>query len=477
MAMHQDDKRRRGFSIPYPRFEESKKALVSRAGLQALLHIFDSTDLGEEFRKCLPEEGSNRSCGNYELGLLLIASLLSGHDSIDDLEEFDDDELLDSLFGGKVPTAKTMGNFLRRFEPRHIEELKRFLTKMGYTLRNHTRGVHPHKGEKIPYFKMDGTCHEQHGRQMEGCGWMKTSSDKSVYGYASLTIFDELGFCYAGELLPAAHPKGRPAELLDQVLSPLRGKKIENTFEKVAHISGDSAYLIEEVLRVCLSHHTTFTIAAPKTINWHQFVDSSSCSWVSWDYSQEELQKLHKKKQSPTECYVARWHWSPGWSEGKLKFPVVIKKQWRADEVFGESCGYFHYHAVATNQDLSQKSYQSVIEDYRPRADVENMIKEFKIGFDAKHLPCLKMSANEVYFLFVLMAQNLIRWAALLEQPDKPHFSKKIRRKLITAPAQLLVGGRQLTLRVKSKFLKEVSLFLYGSADRVRKIHWTGCRM
>jgi hypothetical protein len=88
------------------------------------------------------------------------------------------------------------------------------------------------------------------------------------------------------------------------------------------------------------------------------------------------------------------------------------------------------------------------------------MIKEFKIGFDAKHLPCLKMSANEVYFLFVLIAQNLIRWAAVLEQPNKPLFSKKIRRKLITAPAQLLVGGRQLTLRVKKKFLKEVNSFL-----------------
>src|SRR5690606_32839933 len=95
-----------------------------------------------------------------------------------------------------------------------------------------------------------------------------------------------------------------------------------------------------------------------------------------------------------------------------------------------------------------------------PRADVENMIKEFKINFDAKHLPCLKMSANEVYFLFVLISQNLIRWAAVLEQPDKPHFSKKIRRKLITAPALILRGGRQFTLRVKTKFLQEVNHFL-----------------
>ena len=91
---------------------------------------------------------------------------------------------------------------------------------------------------------------------------------------------------------------------------------------------------------------------------------------------------------------------------------------------------------------------------------MENQIKEFKINFDAKHLPCLKMSANETYFLFVLISQNLIRWAAVLDQPDKPHYAKKIRRKLINAPAQLLTGGRQFTLKVKEKFLKEVTTFL-----------------
>ena len=65
MVMHRDADPRKGFHIPRPKYEESKKALVGRAGLQALLHIFDSTDLGKDFAKCLPENGSNRSFGNY----------------------------------------------------------------------------------------------------------------------------------------------------------------------------------------------------------------------------------------------------------------------------------------------------------------------------------------------------------------------------------------------------------------------------
>ena len=196
------------------RLEEDKNGLFGQAGLQAILHIFTSTSLGEELRSCLPENGSNRSFGNYELGLLLIASLLSGHDCLDDLEKFDDDDLVENLFGKKIPTPKTMGNFLRRFRSEHIDGLKLFLTKMGYTLRDHARRVHPHKGEKIPHFKIDGTAHEQSGTQIEGVGWMKTSR-KSVFGLASQTVFDELGFCYAGELLPSTKPKGNSAQLLD----------------------------------------------------------------------------------------------------------------------------------------------------------------------------------------------------------------------------------------------------------------------
>jgi len=329
-----------GFRIAEAKFKQSKRSLVSRAGLHTLLSIFDSTDLGKEFAKCLPVDGSNRAFGSYQLGLLWIACLLSGFDAIDDIEEFDDDDLILSLFGGKTPTAKTMGNFLRRFSEQNICDLNLFMTKMGYTLREHVKLNHPHKGESIPHFKIDGTTHEQHGKQMEGCGWMKTSFDKSVYGYASQVLFDELGFCYAGELLEAKHPKGHPAELLEQVLSPLRGKKIESPFEKVADVSGDSAYLTESVIRVTQSNHATFTIAAPKTILWHNHLEQ--LEWKSWEYGEDQLEKWRKKKKSPPECLLGRWHWSPGFADDKLIFPVIVKKEWREDEVMGQSCGFYH---------------------------------------------------------------------------------------------------------------------------------------
>lgn len=247
-------------------------------------------------------------------------------------------------------------------------------------------------------------------------------------------------------------------KLLNQVLKPLRGEKLKTPFSKVARVSGDSAYLNEHTLLCIDGHHAIFTIAAPKTIKWQDSIESRD--WVDWEYSEDDLKAFIKKKTESPKCHLARWHWEPTWAEKKLKFPVVIKKEWREDEVMGQKCGSWHYHAVATNESLVHKKYQHVIEQYKPRADVENMIREFKLNFDAKNLPCQKFSANEVYFLFVLIAQNLIRWVALIEQPDKPHFSKKIRRKLIIAPGRILRGGRQFVMRVKKSFLTEVNRFI-----------------
>lgn len=131
-----------------------KKGLVGHSGLSTFIQMFSDSKLGDELSKCLPADGSNRSFGNYDLALLLIASLCTGHDCLDDTEEFEDD---------------------------HVDSLKQFLTKMGYTLRKHSKKVHPHKGDDLPHFKIDGTHHEQHGKKIEGTGWMVTSRDKSVF--------------------------------------------------------------------------------------------------------------------------------------------------------------------------------------------------------------------------------------------------------------------------------------------------------
>jgi hypothetical protein len=87
---------------------------------------------------------------------------------------------------------------------------------------------------------------------------------------------------------------------------------------------------------------------------------------------------------------------------------------------------------------------------------MENFIKEAKVNFDAYHLPCLSFQANHAFLLFILIAQNMLRWVSLMTKPDKPFFAKKLRRKFIFQAGKLTSHARQLVLRVSKTFKEEV---------------------
>jgi hypothetical protein len=103
-----------------------------------------------------------------------------------------------------------------------------------------------------------------------------------------------------------------------------------------------------------------------------------------------------------------------------------------------------------------------VYERYLSRANMENLIKESKVNFDAYHMPCLSFRANHAYLLLLLIAQNLLRWVALVTKPDKPHYAKKLRRKFIFSAGKLVSHAGQIALRVTEKFKLEVDRLLAG---------------
>ena len=77
-------------------------------------------------------------------------------------------------------------------------------------------------------------------------------------------------------------------------------------------------------------------------------------------------------------------------------------------------------------------------------------------------MPCLSFKANHAYLLFLLIAQNLLRWISLIHKPDKPHYAKKLRRKFIFNPGKLVSHAGQVCLRVTEKFKEEVDRLVEG---------------
>ena len=56
-----------------------------------------------------------------------------------------------------------------------------------------------------------------------------------------------------------------------------------------------------------------------------------------------------------------------------------------------------------------------------------------------------------------MVAHNLLRWAAIHDQPHRPKFSKKMRRMFIDIPGKMVSHGRTLTLKISAHALKEVN--------------------
>lgn len=338
-----------------------------------------------------------------------------------------------------MPSARAVGDWLRDFTPEHIEKLNSFLTRQALSCR---RQLAP---GTAPTFDMDSTAHEQSGQKMEGLAF----NYDGKWCLDSLVSFDELGLGYRMDLRPGnTFSSVGAAPMLEKIFSALPA-------EEEKHFRGDSAFCNEEVIRACLLKKAKFTITAHGNTGWEGELSEIS-SWAPWVYSEEELEKAAGKKRFLPKVELGSSYYQPSWSEN-LRFACVVKRTWvEGETLFG--AGHWKHYAVLTNRNLLTNGLQEIMEHHAKRGNSENFIREEKYGYDLKHFPCQKLSANHAYGLLALVAHNFLRTISLLYRPDKPHFSKKLRRRFVFLPGKLVRHARQLTMKIPERFRKEVLL-------------------
>jgi hypothetical protein len=437
----------------------TEEKLTAASGLSTIMEVFDQSPLSEGFKAALPKRSTanNRSAGSYRLGLIQLNSFIYGHDCLDDLEEFRDDPLLESVMKGETVAPRTMGDYLRDFETDNHSQMNGYLGLMSRTIRPQLIEVlpEPYRPRRAPTIDMDSTDHEQRGKKMDGLAY----NYKGIWGLYSEVAFDELGFCH-GVTLAAGNtkPGSTAAPLIEHCFKSYK-------FQDLKYFRADSAYCYEEVIRTLIRLGVTYTIAAnDATSGWRGHLDEVT-SWTPWSYSEEELKEAQKKEKQLPQVELGKFHWQPSWSDN-IRIPVVVKRTWhdagmKQEEKNGQMIllpvpAHWEYYGVITNWDLFQHSLQEVMAFYMKRGNAENFIREEKYGFDLKHFPCQELKANLAFAQLAMVAHNILRWVALVEKPDKPHFSKKIRRRYIYIPGKIVKHARQLILKVPTRFHEEV---------------------
>lgn len=431
--------------------------LTTASGLGTMLEIFDQSPLANEFRKCLPERVSHRSAGSYFLALMVMAGHLQGIDALSDLAELRDDPYIQKLFEDDVAAVRTIGDFLRDFELEHIEKLNGFLNFMS---RAAFKSLHVNLGDRIKsqdlIIDMDSTYHEHFGEKIEGVAW----NYKNEWSIETQVAFGSLGFCHGVQMRPGNTKSGTDAaSAIEKIFKDYR-TQAERKRAGIDYFRADSAYCNQDVIRACLKMGVFFTLTANQaTTGWKTQLEEQGLDWQPWQHSEADIKRAKDRDEELLKVEVARFHWQPSWSEETLLFPIVVKRTWvkiRDEKNQGDlfapdtikAQGQWDYYAVVTNFDLSKWSHQEVMEHHLKRGNAENFVKEEKYNFKLKNFPCQSLLANHAWVLLAQVAHNMIRWIALMDNPDKPHYAKKIRNKYVFIAGKVVAHARTLTLRV-----------------------------
>jgi hypothetical protein len=337
------------------------------------------------------------------------------------------------MLHGESNAARTMGDFLRDFTPENNEDLRKFLVQQSLFIRrqiNNTKPVH---------YNVDTTFHVQCGKKLEGLAY----NYKGQWGLDSQSVFDELGLCYGAELRAGNTKSGSDAiGIMTTALSDF-------SFQDEKYSHADSAYCHQEYIELQIRKGVKFTITAHEaTTGWSKHL-SEITDWAPWRFDLEYKKEALKRNQTLPKIEVGFFNWKPSWSDC-LRLPIVVKRTWNNEE------NAWDYYAVVTNYSLYKNSGQTVIESHNTRGNCENFIREEKYGFDLKHFPTKRLAANEAYLLLGMVAHNLLRWMALVLNPKKPAFSKKLRHQFIFRPGKIANHAGKIVLSVSKNFYQEV---------------------
>ena len=130
--------------------------------------------------------------------------------------------------------------------------------------------------------------------------------------------------------------------------------------------------------------------------------------------------------------------------------------------------GSYHYYVLVTND--HERSPDELERWHRAKANVENRIKEAKLGLGLDNLPCRGFHANWAYLLCTLLAYNLLCWLKLLALPpsERTSYAKRLRFRFIAIAATVGRSGRRLILRLAAGY-PLLNDFL-GALQRIRTL-------
>lgn len=148
---------------------------------------------------------------------------------------------------------------------------------------------------------------------------------------------------------------------------------------------------------------------------------------------------------------VVSFDWRPKTWQRERRF-VVRRDPLEPGKQLTLDSGAYHYYVLVSND--QERTADELERWHRGKANVENQIKEAKLGLGLDNLPCRGFHANWAYLLCTLLAYNLLCWLKLLALPERERssYAKRLRFRFIAVAATVGRSGRRLVLRLSASY-------------------------
>jgi Transposase DDE domain group 1 len=401
----------------------SSQRITSHAGLVLVRELFDRLGVAELI-DAITVKKRRRGYGPAQSVLALCETLIAGGDCLDDAALVRADEAQTTLRGHRLPDPTTLGRFLRSFTLGHLGQLNGSLDAL-------FARVHPLVGREQVTLDVDSTLVEHHGPAGSRQGTRGTYAGKVAW-HPLLCFIAETGeWLHAklrnGHAAPSTGARRFLGECLRRLPDDVR-----------VFLRADEGFYGKELLADLEGKDVTYAVGAPLLASVRARIgEISDDDWQPSSYR--------------AESEVASFVWKPKTWPIERRF-VVRRDPVAQGEQLSLEGREWHYWALVTND--GERSADELECWHRDKANVENRIKEAKLGRGLDNLPCHSFHANWAYLLITLLAYNLLTWLKLLALPEEERssYAKRLRFRFIAVAATVGRSGRRLVLRLQAAY-------------------------
>jgi DDE family transposase len=413
--------------------------LVSCAGLVPVMRLAERVGLGRAASELVRVPGSAGAHAGVKVSSI-VAGMLAGGDSIDDLDVIRHGALPELFDGGRAPS--TLGTFLRGFTWGHVRQLDAVARRCVVGLSEQTPLLAG--AETFAFLDLDSTIEQVYGYAKQGAEYGYTHV-RGLHPLVATLSTPIAAPVIAGTRLrrgAAGSAKGA-ASFVSEALRTARAAGATATLV----VRADSAFYSRDVIAACRRAGARFSITAIGNCSvraaiaaipenaWvpikypHAIYDESSGQWISDAEIAETSYTAFNNRNRNTRVTA------------RLIVRRVKDKNTPQEALFP----LWRYHACFTDNPADLLTAEK---QHRAHAIVEQVIADMKDGA-AAHLPSGRFAANAAWLTLAALAFNLTRAAGTLA--SRFHARARtgtIRRHLITVPARITRSARRIRLRL-----------------------------